>query len=173
MMARPCSVCSYKDREKVDRALVRGESYLSISRWSGLSDSALSRHMRHLLTELAEAKAARDITIDNVMQDLLDLRRQVLDICAEARAEKNNDQALRAIGRATKLLEVRAEILGQIKKEGATVNVQVNLLQLPEWAAFKHVLFTALMPFKEARIAVAKAMMIEERKLEAKADVAS
>jgi hypothetical protein len=45
---RTCSICTHAEREKIDRALIDGESERGIAGRFGLSKSAVDRHKGHL-----------------------------------------------------------------------------------------------------------------------------
>ena len=47
-MPKPCSVCHHSKRHDIDRALMAGVSYRTLSAQFGPSPSALCRHVRHL-----------------------------------------------------------------------------------------------------------------------------
>jgi hypothetical protein len=73
---------------------------------------------------------------------------------------KNQDMqnAMQAIDRVQKQLEMQAKLQGDLQQEG-TVNIWVS----PEWASARTSLLEALRPFPEARKAVAQALLaIEE-----------
>ncbi len=48
LMPKPCSVCHHSKRQDIDRALMAGVSYRTLSAQFGPSPSALCRHVRHL-----------------------------------------------------------------------------------------------------------------------------
>jgi hypothetical protein len=77
-MGRTCTICRYKDRDEVDRALVAGEPLRSVlARFPGLSKTSLSRHAAdHIPAALVRAVAAREEVAS------LDLMTRLRDQCA-------------------------------------------------------------------------------------------
>jgi hypothetical protein len=55
-MPRACTVCLHRNREKIDRALLRGETLRAVGARFDTSWSAIHRHKRHLKASLARAK---------------------------------------------------------------------------------------------------------------------
>jgi len=49
-MPRPCSVCTHKDAEAINKALTAGEKLKAIADQYGVSKAALSRHRGHMET---------------------------------------------------------------------------------------------------------------------------
>ena len=52
-MNKRCTVCNHPSRAEIDRGLLSGVSYRSLTAQYGLSPAALSRHTRHLQQQLA------------------------------------------------------------------------------------------------------------------------
>ena len=53
-MPRKCSICTHPEAEKINKALVKGESLRSIAeRFEGISATSLHRHKKHLPEKLA------------------------------------------------------------------------------------------------------------------------
>lgn len=73
------------------------------------------------------------------------------------RRNQDMQNALQAIDRVQKQLEMQAKLQGDLQQEG-TVNIWVS----PEWANARTNLLEALRPFPEARVAVAQALLAIE-----------
>ncbi len=156
MMARRCTVCTHTEREAIEAALLAGEPLRDIAGQRGVSKSALQRHqMEHIPAALAKAQEAQEAAhaIDLVKQ-LREVDATALSILAEARQGHDPDLALRAMDRIHKQLELQAKLLGQLDERP-----QVNILVSPEWIAIRTTLLTALAPYTEARVAVARALL--------------
>jgi hypothetical protein len=76
------------------------------------------------------------------------------------------DMILKTVDRWMNSLELVARLTGELKAGQNNVQVNVALMESPEWVTFKQVLTAALAPFPEARAAVAAAMMRQEKALE-------
>lgn len=156
-MPRQCTICVHSERVAIDQVLVAGEPYRNIAARYGTSTGALVRHKTdHLPPHLAQAQEAEEIAqADGLLDQLLTLSRETTAILKEARQgkQKDNELALKAIGRAEKQIELQARLLGELK-DGQTVNVLIS----PEWGQIRSVLLAALAPYPQARIAVATAL---------------
>ena len=72
-MPKPCSVCTHTKRQDIDRALLAGVSYRTVSAQFGPSPSALCRHVRHLARYLDKWQHSEDMKYNRVLLDKLDL----------------------------------------------------------------------------------------------------
>ena len=155
-MPRTCTICTHPDREAIDAALIGGDAYRSIAQHFATSPDAMWRHKTdHISAHLAKAEEAKEVTHANTLLDqLLALSKETLAILKEARQgkEKDNELALKAIARAEKQIELQAKLLGELQ-EGTTVNVFL----LPEWQHLRALVINALVPYPQARLAVARA----------------
>jgi hypothetical protein len=156
-MGRTCTICNHKDHESINSALIGSESLRTIAdRWSVSKTSLLRHKADHLPATLVEAVAAAAVAEgDNLMDRLRQLSRETTSILAEARTagSKDNNLALKAIGRAERQLELMRRLLGEYQAGGS-----VNLEESPEWQELRTAILLALEPFPEARLAVAKAV---------------
>ena len=87
-MARKCSICEHKDRQKIDLLLVNSEALRKISKRFFVSITALSRHKdKHLPEALSKSKEAKDIEqADQIMIELercLKRVNKLFDACHE------------------------------------------------------------------------------------------
>jgi hypothetical protein len=133
-MPRTCSICHRPDREKIERALIAGESYRHIAAQFGLSTSALVRHRQaHLLPGLVKAREFEDIVrADSVLDDirtwqdrgecLFEELKDVMDRAQEAGDWKTVLLAIRSytilMNVNRRYLELRGELSGELRKGG-------------------------------------------------------
>ena len=105
-----------------------GEPFRNIAARFGMSTSALVRHKQtDIPATLVKAKqAADDVQADSLFDRLKGLAVEAKAILEEARASGNHSVALQAIGRAEKLLELEAKLLGQLN-DAAKVAVGINV----------------------------------------------
>ena len=102
-MPRACTVCSHKDREKIDGELVSGGSIRGISRSFRVSEDALSRHKAHVGAAIVRASERRD--------------------------ERHGDNLLAQIGRVQERLWA---VLGKMETEGDHRGSVVALREIRE-----------------------------------------
>lgn len=155
-MPRQCTVCTHLESGVINTALLNNEPLRDIARRWRVSKDAVARHKEHLPAHLAKAEEAKEVAqADSLLDRLLDLSKETAAILKEARQgdEKDNELALKAIARAEKQIELQARLLGELKD-----TTTVNVLVLPEWQAMRTAIISALIPFPEARIAVAEAL---------------
>jgi hypothetical protein len=154
-MARLCTICVHPERALINGAILAEESYRSITERFGVSAGAIARHKAdHLPAHLAKAQEAAEVVqADGLLARLLSLNGETMEILKEARDDKDNELALKAIARAEKQLELQAKLLGELS-DGTTVNVLVA----PEWLALRGAIIRALEPYPEARRAVVKVL---------------
>jgi hypothetical protein len=151
-VGRPCGVCTHPARGAIDKALAAGEPIARIAARHGLSEDAVSRHnAEHLPARLARAAEREEVRqAFDAWTQLRAVNAATLAILKEAREARDHDVALKAIARVEKQIELQARLLGELDDRP-----QVNLLVAPEWLSVRAALLAALMPYPEARLAVA------------------
>jgi len=81
-LSRKCTVCNHPERQEVDLALAKGESYRDIADQFSVTKTSLVRHRRsHLPMHLVRAKEAREVTkADNLLANLVELQNEAGEI---------------------------------------------------------------------------------------------
>jgi hypothetical protein len=158
-MPRTCTVCTHPDRAAIDAALLAGEPFRHIAARTGTSTGALQRHKEeHLPSALALAKEVEQVAqADDLLGQVRDLQRRTLRILDGAEQAGDRRTALAAIREERGNLELLGRLAGELQ-EGQTVNVVVS----PEWQRVRAVVIAALLPFPEARAAVAGQLLALE-----------
>jgi len=163
---RPCSICTHAYHDKIDDAILAGASKTELATKYKVTWQSLMRHEKdHMLTprQYKEPerspirRAARRDSADpqnsvDIALELENLCLEAFDILEAAKAEGKAGMALDAIARATKTLEVLARVVGELK------DVRINITVQPVWISLRQNIITALEPYPEARIAVARAI---------------
>ena len=151
-MPRTCSICANPDRAALDTALVSGEALRGIARRFAVSEDALFRHRSdHIPAALTKAKDAEAVAdADDLLTQVQDLRRLAMHLLAKASAAGDYRTALMGIREARACIETLLEVEEKIDRRPV-----VNLMIAPEWLAVRSALMAALLPFPEARAAVA------------------
>lgn len=147
-MPRTCTVCSHRDRDALERALLSGQSFRNIAKQFGTSSSALFRHRAdHLPATLAKSHAAAEVVrSDSLMDEVRSGRDETEHLCkvADAIADKafkegNHPLALKAIHARVNLTrerraltELRARISGELDppKPSTPPNDPLNVYQM-------------------------------------------
>src|SRR5712691_8802315 len=135
-MPRTCTICRHEHRREIDAALVAGEAFRHIATRYDTSTGALQRHKEHLSGKLVKAAERRedrraDSLIDQV--DALASRTRALldEVFPEARqnGQKVKPRDVAAVVREVReTLRLTAQLTGQLKGDGATVNVGIGVL---------------------------------------------
>jgi len=135
-MARRCQVCDHRSLRRIDAALLRGDTFVSVARRYKLSKFSVSRHHRHIKTALIIAREERqrnaaygDDLLSELGRIIADCERLQLD------AERRQDlrSALAGITPRLKALELKAKLTGQVPEQRDSVQVfnqQFNQLNI-------------------------------------------
>lgn len=154
-MPRTCSVCTHKQRDQIDAALVNGESATKISAKYRVTDDALNRHCQsHIPALIVKAHDAHAIaTADDLLDQLGNLANDARRIKNECEEIKDYRTALAGIRELVRILELLAELRGKLNRAP-----QINVLVSNEWLMIRGLILTALEPYPDARLAVTKAL---------------
>lgn len=126
-MPRICSICGHPKRDEIDHALLSGKTYREITGNFPVSKSALERHRDHITASLRKAKGAEEIARgDDLVEDLRALAVEANRLKAEAEKSGNVRAAIAALREITRLIELRAKIVGELK-EGQVNVINVHL----------------------------------------------
>ncbi len=157
-MPRPCTVCSHKDVDEINRLLLCSDSYRDIARQFGLSKDAVARHKEShiagLLSKSTELKAEVESTQGTqTLAEVRELKVKALEILAEAQGAGDLKTALMGIREARSCLELCMKAEGQIRD-----SPQITIINNPEWVELRTLIIGALEPYPEAREAVVHAI---------------
>jgi len=146
----------HQEREKIDQALVDGESYRVISQRFAVSHHAVGRHARqHLPATLAAAEEAHEVTrADDLLSQIDDLRRLARVILASAMGAGELRTALAGIRELVRIVELMAKLRGELDERAV-----INVVLTPQWVQVRATLLQALTPYPEARTAAAVALL--------------
>ena len=155
-MPRLCTICHHPQRAAIDQALLTAAPYRSIAQQFAASSDAVYRHKQdHLPQHLCQAKAAQQVSqADALLAKVQALEADARRIQGHAEADGDLRTALQGIRELVRLIELQARLLGELK-DGTTV----NLLVLPQWQSLRTTILMALVPYPEARAAVATAVL--------------
>jgi len=154
-MPRPCTVCTHKDVENINKRLLGGEIYRTIADDTGLSETALKRHKAEHIPNAA-AKAAKAVEVakaDGLLEDIKGLREKAMGILQKAEESGDLKTALLGIREARGCLELLAKVEGQLNDRS-----QINILINPEWIQLRTLIINSLEPYPKAKEAVISAL---------------
>jgi hypothetical protein len=135
-MARKCSICSHKDRNKIDLALVDpNETLRTISEHFDISKSALKRHKDsgHIGKKAVKTSTAKEERETRSFFDLIDEHKDKADVLYNL-ALSNEDVrgACSALRESRGAIELRAKATGELTekheitgKDGAPLAVKI------------------------------------------------
>lgn len=154
-MARVCTICSHGKRSEIEAAFVAGGSYRHIASQFDVGYKSVERHsLEHIAQTIkASQSASEEAQAIDVVKQLKEVNDVTIAIMKESRADKKNGTALFAIDRIQKQLELQAKLLGDIDERP-----QINVWITSEWQAIRTTIARALLPYPDARIAVADAL---------------
>ena len=120
-MSMTCSVCRNPDRNAIDEALLRSDSFRHIAAQHSVSTTALQRHKNACIS--AQLAKAKDLQETDRASDLVGRLREIhvetKAILAVAKKSKDWPTALRAIGRLEAQIELEADLLGTLASREA------------------------------------------------------
>ena len=156
-MGRVCTICSHEQRFAIEELLAtRQSTYRGIARKYGVSEDAVSRHVKaghvsHLLALAADAeRAAR---ADSLLDRIEALQCRTLAILEAVEGTDEHGTALAAIREARRNLELVGEVSRELDRAG-TINLELTV----EWQEVKAVLVNTLASYPEAQQAVFNAL---------------
>ena len=155
-MPRRCTVCDHEARASIDAVLISGAALRDIAGRHGVSKSALERHKAgHLPAHLAQAREAEEVArADDLLSQVRYLQDRTLAILTTSEDAGELRTALAAIREARGNLELLAKLLGELDDAP-----KVNILVSAEWVTIRAAMMEALVPYPEARFAVADALL--------------
>jgi transposase-like protein len=153
-LGRVCTICSNEQRFAIEELLAtRQSTYRGIARKYGVSEDAVSRHVKagHVSQLLAlAADAERAARADTLLDRIEALQSQTLAILD---APEDQRTALAAIAQARRNLELIGEVTRELDRAG-TINLELTV----EWQEVKAVLVNTLASYPEAQQAVFSAL---------------
>ena len=171
-MPRHCSICDHEKVEEIDKQLLNGETFQTISNNFDVSAQALQRHKAsdHILDLLTKSADAKEATrADNVFAEyrkaeerIENLSKKTYDLLKKAESAKNHSACIGYIREARaqegELREQRkllAELEGRLQTQAQiNVNTQINILQSAEWIKLRSQILQAIEPYPEAKRAL-------------------
>jgi transposase-like protein len=144
-MSRKCTTCQHIKRAEIDRRLAAGEPSSEIAKDYGINPSSLHRHRANCLklasssaimkeTARGTAAAACLPSKDELGTAYFDLRAQIDEIVAQARAEGSLQIALKGLNSVRHTLDSLSRLSG-FDRQGPQVNVAVQTNVNLEFAA--------------------------------------
>ena len=151
-----CLVCSHANRFAIERSwLVEKKSLRSISKELGCSYSLVQRHMKnHLKGQADKVRQALDTKSVDIVAELEKLYSTCDSYLKKAELANDWQQARAFIAEGRQTLRVIAEVQGKIKD----ITVQMNVFSNPQIFVLIEQIQSALEPWPQAKLAVAKAL---------------
>jgi hypothetical protein len=157
IVPQTCSICSHADRLQIEASLVAGMPLRNIAKQFSCSVTALHRHKSNCLKSAIQAVQEEQIEQSGwtALSEMEWLRRQAHLIYTDVRSGKDHRTSLQALGEMRKQTELYSELTGELDR-----STHIELHQ--EWVNIRELVFQALAPFPDARVAVAKALVALE-----------
>ncbi len=120
-MPRTCTICSNKQRKKIDAEVGSGLGYRTIASHFEVSLSALKRHAASCIPECLEEarKAGRiesGVAVANQLRELVRSTDEILTRRLKSHTLDDDDCALKAIARREKQIELQARLEGKFQR---------------------------------------------------------
>ena len=156
-MSRTCTICTHPERAAIEAAIVVATSYRDIARQYAVSKDAIHRHKENCIKQsFQQAQEERsEASGINVAREMIWCNEQVHCLYLSALGGEKPDRrlALSAMGEIRKQSELWAELQGDLDR-----GTHIELHQSAEWANVREIIFQALQPYPEAKVAVARAL---------------
>jgi hypothetical protein len=156
-LGRVCTICSHEQRFAIEELLAtRQSTYRGIARKYGVSEDAVSRHVKagHVSQLLAlAADSERAARADSLLDRIEALHSRTLAILEAVEGTDEHGTALAAIREARRNLALVGEVTRELDR-ARTINVALN----PEWLEIRGVIIAALEPHPTARDSVLRAL---------------
>ena len=154
-MPMTCTVCRHHDLEKINKALIAGDSIRDIARQFGINSSSADRHKKsHLPTLLVKAEEARRETCaEDLFTEIRRLQSKAEFIASRAEQEGDYRTALAGIRELVRIVELMAKLRGELQEQ-ASINIVLN----PQWINIRTNILRSLEPYPEARIKLAEVL---------------
>jgi hypothetical protein len=128
-MARTCTICIHRNRDGMDKLLLRGEQIKCVARHYSVSEDALGRHKKHMQVVIAKAATAieqKELAYGSaLLAEIGRIRADAERLQMESERRQDIRGALRAIHERLAVVELEAKLSGQI--ETGQKNVTINL----------------------------------------------
>ena len=154
-MPRRCTVCMHEDRDSIDKALVRGQSYRTIATQYALSTSAVNRHAHaHLPETLTKAHEIKESAHADALTDRIErLITQSERLLEYGQSEKQGRDWAAGLRELRKSFELLARVSGELDERP-----QINLIATEQWIELRTVILQALVPYPDAKKAIVEAL---------------
>lgn len=121
-MSKPCSICSHKNRDQIDKCLLSKTSYRNIKERFGVSLGALNRHVNegHVSKKVKKAQESEEIRQG---LDLQACAKEIYDLCLESAKAAKKAKQFNAIGSC---LQPAAKVIDILSK-GEPQNINLNM----------------------------------------------
>src|SRR5512135_2510393 len=106
-MSRRCSICEHPDRQRIEEALVAGQSLRDIAGRFGVYTSSLGRHkLAHLPELLSKSEEAKEeLRGGAIFREIRELKKKAEHLTKMAEEEGDLRAALKGIRELTRLVE--------------------------------------------------------------------
>jgi hypothetical protein len=155
-----CSICKHPERAAIEASLTNGLSLRHIASQFIVGYKSVERHKTNCMKPaIAEVIATQDKQAAfSALDEMAWMRSQAKAIYADVWSEKAKDHriALQSLGELRKQTELYSELTGELDR-----STHIELRTSPDWINVRDILFSALKPYPEARIAVAKALLAQ------------
>lgn len=141
-MAQICTICSHKEKENINSAILKKQSNRNIATQYSMSPAAVQRHKKkHLAATMTKAQVAEEVTqADNLLDQVKDLEGRALSILGRAEQEGDLRTACTAIREVRGIIELLMKVTGQLDER----NIVNILSQSVEWVTVRALVIETL-----------------------------
>jgi hypothetical protein len=153
---RACTICVHKQRKKIEKSLIKRESYRHIAAHFEVSTQALKRHKEnHLSKALVKSDVAKKLSdAEQLVKEVQEVKKFAKDIFLAAKKDKNFPIQLSALARMQGTLELLLKVAGEIKDQSNTTIIINN----PQWINMRTTILRVLEKHPAAHLDMIKAL---------------
>lgn len=152
-MSQICTVCTHKDRKKIDEMILQNISIRKISKQFSINYQAVYRHSKkHLPDTLVKSKEAEVVcNADELLTQQNKLLKLSWDIANRFISQGDDQGALKAISQIRENLKVLLEVEGKINQRN-----QFNVILSPQFLQIQTILMDELKKYPHIRIRISE-----------------
>lgn len=152
-MCPVCTVCTHKDRKKIDEMILQGVSLRNISKQFNLNYQSINRHKKnHVPDTLVKSKKAEVVcNADELLTQQNQLLKLSWDIANRFISQGDDQGALKAISQIRENLKVLLEVEGKINQRN-----QFNVILSPQFLQIQTILMDELKKYPHIRTRISE-----------------
>jgi len=165
-MASKCSICSSKNRQKIEQLYLSGTSLRKIAEQTGTKVTTLHRHFsgNHMDEKLIKAQEKKEsLQADEILTEVEKLKNRAYTLLKQSEKEKSFFASAAFIREIRQILELFARLAGRLKEQQ---QMNITIMNHPQFIAIQTKILTFLDKYPEVKQAFIQELEAEEATVE-------